>query len=160
MPPREPDRRYLRVYVSDHLAISEGILSLARRAAAAEHWAGHRDAIESVAEAVGADRRDVEAVAAARELTPNPVKRLLARAGERAGRLKGNGRIVRSSPLAPLVELEGLRLGLAGCRAFWETLAALDIEPERTDRSLARLRHAGGALEELHAPIATSAFAD
>ena len=45
--------------------------------------------------------------------------------GEKAGRLKFNGRLLARSPLSDLEELEMLRLGVEGKAAGWRTLRTL-----------------------------------
>jgi len=47
-------------------------------------------------------------------------------AGELAGRLKPNGRIVRRSPLSDLVEVEGLLDAVRAKAAGWQALLAAD----------------------------------
>lgn len=56
------------------------------------------------------------------------LKPVLARAAERVGRLKLNGRVTGYSPLSRLVELEGLVAGVTGKRAMWRALEPLGGE--------------------------------
>lgn len=64
------------------------------------------------------------------------------RVAERAGRLKSNGRLVRRSPLSPLLELEALRVGVEGKAAVWQTLHNLarwrNCAAARSDRRSGR----------------------
>lgn len=76
------------------------------------------------------------------------------RVAERAGRLKSNGRLVRRSPLSPLLELEALRVGVEGKAAVWQTLRDLAddedrLDPDLLDSLLERARRQQGTLEEL-----------
>jgi hypothetical protein len=69
--------------------------------------------------------------------------------GEKAGRLKFNGRLFTRSPLSRLEELELLRLGVEGKAAGWRTLRVLAntdqrLEPARLDELIARARAPGG----------------
>src|SRR5690349_19592418 len=66
----------------------------------------------------GALRRPMAAARA----RPRPGKVAVAWAGEKVGRLKLNGRVVRRSPLSPLVELEAIELGIHGKRLLWLVL--------------------------------------
>ncbi|CAM5611212.1 MULTISPECIES: hypothetical protein [Streptomyces] len=68
--------------------------------------------------------------------------------------MKGNGRIVRRSPLSSLVELEALRLEAEGRAALWQTLRDLAdrderIDPDHLDRLLERTRRQQAVLKEL-----------
>lgn len=159
-PPAKVHPRYLRAYFSDHLALSEGIGSLAERVRDASRWSDHRPRFEALVRALEEDREDLERVLSDREITPDPLKRNLARLGERVGRLKGNGRIVRSSPLSRLMELEGLELGLVGCIAPWVTLRHLGLDGERADAAVARLVGQQEMLEQLRAEVSRAAFTD
>ena len=53
---------------------------------------------------------------------------------EKSGRLKPNGELRGHSPLTPLIELEGLSLGIEGKRSLWLALAAVDAVAERIGR--------------------------
>jgi hypothetical protein len=54
--------------------------------------------------------------------------------GEKAGRLKLNGRLLARSPLSSLEELEMMRLGVEGKAAGWRTLRLLANADPRVDR--------------------------
>jgi hypothetical protein len=65
--------------------------------------------------------------------------------GEKAGRLKSNGRLFTRSPLSDLEELEMLRLGIEGKAAGWRTLRTLAdtdtrLDPQRLDELISRAR--------------------
>jgi hypothetical protein len=152
--------RYLRAYLSDHLAVSEGIGALAQRVCDASRWQGQRTSFEILVDVLGQDREDLERVLADRGIAQDPLKRRLARMGERVGRLKGNGRMVRTSPLTRLVELEGLQLGLSACITPWVTLRDLGVERSRAEAAIVRLAHQQEMLDRLRATVAPTAFAD
>jgi hypothetical protein len=123
--------KYLVVYLNDHLSAATGAVELAKRmakqydgtdvgrlaGALRPELEADRDALLDVMRTVGArvDRAKVAAGWAA----------------EKAGRLKLNGQLRGSSPLSPLVELEGLLLILDGNRRLWE---ALEQAPEVAGR--------------------------
>ncbi|MEW2155784.1 hypothetical protein AB0950_10895 [Streptomyces sp. NPDC007189] len=74
-------------------------------------------------------------------------------AGEKAGRLKPNGRLVRRSPLGVVLDLEALRLGIEGKAAGWQTLRRLSatddrLDPARLDTLLERARRQQDTVEE------------
>ena len=79
--------------------------------------------------------------------------------GEKAGRLKLNGRLLARSPLSDLEELELLRLGVEGKAAGWRTLrtqADTDarLDAWRLDELIARARRQADQLEELRVQAA------
>jgi hypothetical protein len=55
--------------------------------------------------------------------------------GEKAGRLKLNGRLLGRSPLSSLEELEMMRLGVEGKAAGWRTLQVVADTDSRLDRA-------------------------
>jgi hypothetical protein len=59
-------------------------------------------------------------------------------AGEKLGRLKLNGRIVRASPLSAVVELEGCALLLTSVQLLWEGLAEVALGPEDAQQRAGR----------------------
>ncbi|WP_324617265.1 hypothetical protein [Streptomyces bicolor] len=82
---------------------------------------------------------------------------------ERVARLKSNGRLVRRSPLSPLLELEALRLGVEGKTAGWQALRELADREERLDAHLLddlleRARRQQSTLEELRRRQVTAAL--
>ena len=76
------------------------------------------------------------------DATPDRAKAALATAGERLGRLKLNGSVVRRSPLSDVVELKMLRLGTQGKAAAWRTLRAVAAQDEAAQRGPAGRVHA------------------
>jgi len=74
--------------------------------------------------------------------------------GEKAGRLKLNGRLFSRSPLSDLEELELLRLGVEGKAAGWRTLRTLAdtdtrLDAVRLDELISRASSQAGELEDL-----------
>jgi hypothetical protein len=74
--------------------------------------------------------------------------------GEKAGRLKFNGRLLARSPLSDLEELELLRLGVEGKAAGWRTLRILAgtdprLDAGRLNELISRARSRADQLEEL-----------
>jgi hypothetical protein len=80
--------------------------------------------------------------------------------GEKAGRLKFNGRLFARSPLSDLEELEMLRLGVEGKAAGWRTLRTLAdtdprLDPARLDELISRARRQADVLEDLRVAAAS-----
>lgn len=82
---------------------------------------------------------------------------------EKLGRFKLNGQVVGRSPLSDLVELEALRLGVAGKAAGWRALRDLAAEDPRLDQGqldglLGRARAQEDLLEDLRRDAVRRAF--
>ena len=67
---------------------------------------------------------------ARRGIEPSLTKSGLAWVAEKAGRLKGNGHIVTSSPLSRLLELEGLAVGIEAKLGLWLALQETETDDE------------------------------
>jgi hypothetical protein len=114
--------RYLAVYLNDHLAGATGIVELVRRAAG-EHAGTDLGAfLTGLAAEVAQDRRALRALMQATGTRPQVAKVAAAWAAEKAGRLKLNGRLLKPSPLSPLVELEAIETGIYGKLLLWQAL--------------------------------------
>jgi hypothetical protein len=84
-------------------------------------------------------------------------------ATEKLGRLKLNGEIRDRSPLSPLVELEGMSLGIEGKRSLWVALAETEavggrIGSERLRELIARAERQRSAIEQQRIAAARRAF--
>jgi hypothetical protein len=149
----------LATYLNDHLAGSTAGVELARRARSSNEGTPLGDFLAELTAEIEEDREVLgevmQAVAAGRDR----VKVTAAWAGEKAGRLKLNGRLLGYSPLSRLVELEGLTLGVTGKLALWRMLgelgdprlarfdfAALAARAERHQTELERRRLEAGRL--------------
>jgi hypothetical protein len=120
----------LAVYLNDHLAGAVAGAELLRRSAGAHQGTELGPPLTDLAEEV---RRDGESLRKIMGDLGVPVMRgrmALGWLGEKAGRLKPNGRFVSRSPLSDVLELEAMRLGVEGKLCAWRTLQALtDAEP-------------------------------
>ncbi|MFI8965814.1 hypothetical protein ACIGO8_27310 [Streptomyces sp. NPDC053493] len=152
-PSHGADRKLLTIYLNDHLAgATAGTLRAGHLARLARGTALGRE-LGPVASGIAQDRATL--VGIMRDLDV-PVRRSKVCAGwvaEKLGRLKGNGRLVRRSPLSTVVELEALRLGVEGKAAGWQTLRRLAgtherLDPARLDALLERARDQQRTLEE------------
>ena len=139
--------RYLTVYLNDHLAGSTAVVELTRRAAA-EHAGTDLGAfLTGLATEIAEDRQALRRLMEATGTRPQVAKVAVAWIGEKAGRLKLNGRLLQRSPLTPLVELEAIATGIHGKRLLWQLFrdrrlpgsAAIDLDAliARATRQLA-----------------------
>ncbi|GAA3850753.1 hypothetical protein [Streptomyces sedi] len=117
--------RALTVYLNDHLAGATAGVALARRLARHRPASGTAGELAALAAEVRDDRARLRALM--RELGV-PSRRSLALGAalaERLGRLKPNGRLLRTAEARDVVELEAMLLGVQGKAALWRALAVL-----------------------------------
>ncbi|WP_371525009.1 hypothetical protein OG302_01835 [Streptomyces sp. NBC_01283] len=134
-------RQWLAVYLNDHLAGATAGVELAKRVARVHQHSEHGPGLGSLANDVELDRQSLLRFM---ELLDVPVRRYKAYEGwaaEKAGRLKLNGRLLRSAALSTAIELEGLLLVVDGKTLLWQTLGAVATRDTRLDPK---------RLEELH----------
>ena len=118
-------QRFLRVYMNDQLAAGIVWREVARRAQRSNDGTELGDALERVATGIAEDVETFQAIMRRLGIRRDPVKRGLAIAGERVGRLKLNGRSRGYSPLSRFVELDFLAMGIDGKRLLWSNLRDL-----------------------------------
>ena len=150
--------RLFAIYLNDHRAGAAGGLSLARRMA--DRYGDQPEYRELVRlrEEIAADVDELDRLRTHLGVRGARLKCALAVLAERLGRLKLNGRLLRRSPLSPLLELELLSGGVAAKRQLWVAAMVvgradgLDLHRlrDRADDQLERLRslhrHAAEAL--------------
>jgi hypothetical protein len=112
----------LAIYLNDHFAGSSFAIALIRRSLRSNRGSELGEFLERFSGEVLEDRATLERLMDAVGASKSPVKPLLARAAERAGRLKLNGRLRGYSPLSRVLELEALVAGVTGKRAMWRLL--------------------------------------
>jgi len=160
---RQATQGLLGIYLNDHLAGATGGVELARRAAAARRQEESGDVLLRFAADIAADRTALLEIMAVLGVPVRAYKVCAGWIGEKAGRLKLNGRLLSRSPLSSLEELELMRLGVTGKAAGWRTLRLLaDADPRldrgRLDELIARADSQLGLLEDLRVRAARSAF--
>jgi hypothetical protein len=148
----------LGIYLNDHLAGATGGAELARRMAGS-HKGDPGGALQRFAAEVRQDRAALLEVMTALGIPVRSYKVCAAWIGEKAARLKLNGRLLARSPLSSLEELEMMRLGVEGKAAGWRTLRTLAeidarLDPGRLDELISRARCQADLLEELRVSAA------
>lgn len=113
----------LAIYLQDHLALALGGIRLARRCRDENRGTALGAALRRLVPELEEDRETLKRVAHALGAGPSAVKDLAAAAGELAGRLKPNGRLLGYSQLSRLWELEALMAGSDARRGLWTVLA-------------------------------------
>jgi hypothetical protein len=119
-----PDR-LLEIYLGDHLAAATAGVELVRRAARNNAGNAYGAALRAVGAEIEEDRRTLQRVVQSLGFDEPKLKQVVARVGEKLGRLKLNGQVRGYSPLSRVLELEALSVGIAGKIALWESLQAL-----------------------------------
>jgi hypothetical protein len=124
------DKKLLGTYLNDHLAGATAGLELARRAAGQNKGNPLGESLENLAEEIAQDRESLLHLMDRLGIGKDTVKVVVGWAGEKAGRLKMNGRLLGYSPLSRLVELEGLTIGVRGKLSMWECLRSVaNLDP-------------------------------
>ncbi|MGW3494642.1 hypothetical protein [Streptomyces sp. NPDC001020] len=169
--PRRPsargaEQKLLGIYLNDHLAGATAGTQRAAHLARTARGSALGRAIAPVAAEIAQDRSELLGIMRDLDVPVRRHKVCVGWVGERLARLKGNGRLVRRSPLSTVLELEALRLGIEGKAAGWQTLRRISatderLDPAPLDRLLERARRQQDTVEEwrtreaetaLHAP--------
>ncbi len=143
--------RVLGIYLNDHLAGATAGTELAHRMARTHRAHGQASQLKRLAAEVAQDRGALIGMMKALDIPIRAYKVCAAWVGEKAGRVKFNGRLLARSPLSDLEELELLRLGVEGKAAGWRTLRTLAsrLDPGHLDELMSRARRQADLLEEL-----------
>ncbi|MFF7971596.1 hypothetical protein [Streptomyces sp. NPDC007905] len=147
------DLKLLGIYLNDHLAgATAGTERIAHLVRTSRGSALGR-ALEPVAAEITQDRTALVSIMRDLGVPVRRYKVCAGWAGEKAGRLKLNGRLVGRSPLGIMLDLEALRLGVEGKAALWQTLRRLAVtderlDPARLDSLLERARRQQDTVEE------------
>ena len=114
--------RFLRIYMSDQLALGVAWREVAKRAAGENEGTSLGEALRRVASGISEDVETFEAIMERLGFGRDRVKPALATAAERLGRLKLNGRLRGYSPLSRFAELDFLAMGIEGKKILWANL--------------------------------------
>jgi hypothetical protein len=150
----------LGIYLNDHLAGATAGTELAHRMARSHGDGQDGSTLRRLAAEIAQDRAALLDIMAALGIKVRCYKVSAAWIGEKAGRLKFNGRLFTRSPLSDLEELEMLRLGVEGKAAGWRTLRTLAdsdtrLDPARLDELIAGARRQADVLEDLRVAAAS-----
>jgi hypothetical protein len=117
--------KYLATYLNDHLGGATAGVELVRRAARENEGSELGAFLSELAVEIAADRDTLEAIMGELDVKADRAKVAAGWAIEKLGRLKPNAQLRGYSPLSPLVELEGLLVGIQGKLAMWRALAEI-----------------------------------
>jgi hypothetical protein len=134
--------KYLATYLNDHLLGATAGGELARRAARENEGSELGAFLTVLAADVEEDRETLKTIMAELGVKPDRAKVAAGWTAEKVGRLKPNAQLRGYSPLSPLIELEGLLIGIQGKLAMWRALAEvaeeLGLDRERLEALVAR----------------------
>ena len=149
----------LEIYLQNHEAAAQAGSDFFRRTAANQRSRAYGDELRALAAEVKEDHRRLRAIMNKVGVRPNVPFGLALRLGERIGRMKPNGRLIRRAPLSDLIEIEGLLDAVAAKRAGWQALASVEstpgIDPGEIDELLTRADDQLSQLSALHARAST-----
>ena len=150
----------LGIYLNDHLAGATAGTELAHRMARSRGDRQDGGTLRRLAAEIAQDRAALLDIMGALGIKVRRYKVGVAWIGEKAGRLKFNGRLLARSPLSDLEELEMLRLGVEGKAAGWRTLRTLAdsdtrLDSARLDELISRARRQADVLEDLRVAAAS-----
>jgi hypothetical protein len=148
------------IYLNDHLAGATAGTELAHRMAQSHKDQEEGSDLMGLAAEIGRDRAALLDMMASLGVTVRGYKVGAGWIGEKAGRLKLNGRLLARSPVSDLEELELLRLGVEGKVAGWRTLriqADTDrrLDARRLDELISRANSQAARIEELRVRAAS-----
>lgn len=120
--------KYLATYLNDHLLGATLGTELVRRAAGENRGSDLGAFLGGLAREIEDDRDTLVALMRELGVKTDRLKVAAGWIGEKLGRLKPNAQLRGYSPLSPLVELEGLLIGIQGKLAMWRVLAEVAQE--------------------------------
>ena len=115
--------KYLATYLNDHLGGATAGVELVRRAARENEGSELGAFLSELAMEIETDRETLETIMGELGVKPDRAKIAAGWAAEKVGRLKPNAQLRGYSPLSPLVELEGLLVGIQGKLAMWRAVS-------------------------------------
>ncbi len=123
-----------------------------------------RDIIQTIRQEVREERQQLLDIARALDKRPAPIAALFAKVSEKATRLKPNGNPLSRGPMDDLVDLEAMRVAVAGKLAGYEAMLAASEQVSGLPRDqLAALRKRAvrqhDQLSTLHGEAARRALA-
>jgi hypothetical protein len=134
------DRALLGVYCNDHLAASVGGIELVRRMLHEHRTTDYEQPLEQLLGELREEKSSLESMMRGIGLPIRQYKLAAVWLGEKAARLKLNGRLLTRSPLSDLVEFEFLASAVRAKRSGFETLRAVaEVEPRLSKGEIDRL---------------------
>lgn len=152
----------LTIYLRNHDAGARAGIDLFRRAAAGQRDHPWGPELADLATEVAEDARSLRQILRAARTGPDLVQGAALRLGERIGRLKPNGHLLRRAPLSDLIEVEGMLDAVRAKAAGWQALGTVADPPwaGQVDTGVLHERALDQAarLAEIHRTVASRVF--
>ena len=160
--PPSIDGDLLSLYLSDHLTGATAGRSRIERMAGAYGEGELGPDLRRLAAQIGEEHTLLQDLIGELGLSRRPHRQALAWLAEHAGRLKLNKRLLSTSPLTVVLELELMRTAVVGKLGGWQTLVELapelDLDRSRFETLVERAKDQAATLERLHAQVRGPAF--
>jgi hypothetical protein len=124
----------LHIYLQDHLAGATFGLELVQRCQRNNEGSELAEPLAKLIAEIADDRRTLQAIMRDVGAEASRTKVAAGWTLEKVRRLKPNGRLFEYTPLARLVELESLAIGISGKKAMWRALKDVASEDQRLTR--------------------------
>ena len=148
----------LEIYLQNHEAAAQAGSEFFRRTAANQRTRAYGEDLHTLATQIEEDHRQLRSIMSQLGIRPNALLSVALRLGERLGRMKPNGRLLRRAPLSDLIEIEGLLDAVAAKKAGWQALATVEpdhgIDPDQIDVLTTRADDQLRQLDALHTRVA------
>jgi hypothetical protein len=134
------NRDLLAVYCNDHLAASVGGIELVRRMLHEHRTTDYEQPLEQLLGELREEKAALESMMHGIDIAIRKYKIAALWLGEKAARLKLNGRLLTRSPLSDLVEFEFLASAVRAKRSGFETLRTVaEVDPRLPKAEIDRL---------------------
>lgn len=150
--------RWLATYLRNHASAGRAGVDLFDRAARSQARRPWGPELAALATEVREDCDTLTGLLRTWGVRPDPFSTVALRLGERAGRFKPNGQLVRRSPLSDLIEVEAGMDAVHAKAGGWRALRAASLPPAPVDLDelLRRADDQVARLGELHGRVAAS----
>lgn len=156
------DTELLNLYLTDHLTGAAGGVDRIERMARVYVDTDKFADIERLAREIRADQQYLSAIVDKLGFAQKPHRQAAAWLGEKAARLKSNGRFTERSPMKMVLHTELMRSAVAGKLGGWETLREyaedLGLDPAAFDVLIASAHEQLRTLAEIHDYATERAF--
>jgi hypothetical protein len=155
-------QKSLAIYLRNHYAAAQAGKALFRRSERNQRDRPYGAELTALRAEVEEDAGALRAVLRAEGVQPDRPQAVLLQLGERVGRLKPNGSLLRRAPLSDLIEVEAMFDAVRAKAAGWQALTAIpaprwkaEVDPqEYYDRAMSQ----ADRLSAIHREVATRLF--